>query len=372
MRKTIEVSISNVSLQCNVYSLDEKKGLILIDQKMEFENFNDKSALCGFAMDKMWFSFPSKLIINNNKQYVEIPKYIIPKERREYPRTTFVAREAVSVSILESFGQGIGVTGKAVSISEGGICASIIRVVNLSDEKELRASPALFTPNQPVMLVRVKGIPGVKEFDTEGKVIRVKTAGGSMIAVKFKSMPGAAKKEIKHFISSRIREFKLFKRSRKKRREIEDKQNSMSKSEETKDESNVVPTPKPIIVKPDLKQPKPFTVLSMGEELLPNISFLSKLSNCQWIKCKNPLELSMNLRKSSPKYLVLPYLIGNNNILDYLKKLYSLNLLDKIDIVILISQKINVEDVSKCKLLGIKHLIGIPLLDPNILTNIIK
>jgi len=363
-RIPLEVSISNIVLKCNIYSLVEKKGLIQIEQKDRFDNFSGKATLCGFSLDKAWFIFKSKLIISNNKFFVEIPNFISFKERRQAPRTSFVSREAVSISVLESLGSGIGVTGNAINISEGGFCAGIIRVMNLDSKKEIRAHKELFKQNQPVMLVRIKNIPGVREFDTEGKVNRVFLDREWKIAVSFKGIPGAVKKELKQFIESRIPAFKLFKRSRKKRLEIEKRQKEAAETQNNNKENNVVLQQKEKIPKVILQKKENFTLLSMGNSIIKEIDFLRNVSFCTWIHCENPLELSKHLRQSGPSYLVLPYSINGKNMLDYLKKLYSMNLLSKLVIVILNTQKIQIEDISKCKLLGIKHIIELPLADP--------
>ncbi len=382
LRKSLEISPGKTRINCNVYSLEEKKKLIHIEQAKEFDSLDGKSVQCGFSLDNTWFVFKSKIVIQGGRQYIAYPDYILHKERRQGGRVSFVAREAVSVSILEAFGKGTGITGKGLNISENGACASIIRVMDLGAEKEIRPGLSVFSPGQKVMLVRIKGAPGVKEFDTEGIVNRVALDGGWKVAVTFDKLPGGAKKELKYLIESRSRELKLFKKSRQKRLEIakrkeeemksapveqsKNREKEQSMSRENTPASETTSNPAPVI------SSEPYTVLSMGDQIDKELTFFKNIPHCSWVKCKNPLDLSKNIRQQKAAYLVLPYLINGKNTLDHLRKFYAMNLLDDIKIIILYSEKISVEDITKCKVLGIRHLIELPMADPQKLRSIFK
>lgn len=355
-RSVITVKCGKEKPECRPYSIDDSKKLLLIENVGRVSDFNGKTVTCGFALEGFYFNFKTALSMVDGRPALKYPSFIEVSDRRDGGRTSLISRESPQVSILEEFGGGIGVNGELLNIGPGGACVKVIRVMDIRAEKEISHSRANFSKGHKFMLVRVKSFGGVHSFDASGEVVW--TAYGK-IGIKFTSIPSGNKKEIKRFVESRQHDKTPVKRSRQKKEEMK-KQREQEASVRLEDLKNDVkkPAPKPV------KVPKPATIISLGKELGVAISFIKQIPQYKWINCETPIELSEHLKKGQKNsILMVQHNINGKNMLDLLKKLYSMDLLHHEKILFFSSTGIQREDIAVCKLVGIKDVLELPLKD---------
>ena len=222
----------------SIYGLDAERKVIRIADSSGLLDNNNAPVQCGFSLDRMWYVFQSKLVISSdNKPYILLPKAIKNVDRRKAPRATFSIREKVSVSILESLGRGVGLTGTAVDISSEGLCMVIERAIKLENEQKLNVHSGLLERGTQLMIIKVKGIPGVPTFDTEGIVNRISGPGGWRLAVQFSKIPGSIRSAIDKLVNSRYIQPEPVRRSYQKRMEMQKKrEEELAKEPEPKEQ----------------------------------------------------------------------------------------------------------------------------------------
>lgn len=401
-----------------LYSIDEKTRVLKLQADPGLDVYADKPVQCGFSLDGTWYMFVTKLVMREHRQYLALPDQILRKERRKNARARMSLREKVKVTLLQSLGSGVGITGYAVDISTGGICIAIERTMILQQEREVQPSPQLLKKGTQMMIVKVNRIPGVPVFESPGVVNRIFNDGGWKISIQFPGLPNKVKEQIMRFVHERAPVFSPVYRSRRKRMEIEE---ARRKSEESKareaeqvEEKAAVATavdpvdavvdnvldpetPKetgagPQLVPPPIDEPAPQedifaggdliasleptpqeeptpkeepisgkSLISLGTTLDSRLDFLNSKSDYTWIHVDNPIRIVKNLNEKNPRYLLLPLEFNNQSMLDYLQRIEKMGVLKDVEVILFSEGDIPGRELVKSRMLGIQHILKLPL-----------
>jgi len=416
-RGNITVYIKNKEWQCSLYFVDIKRRLLRIEDSTGLIDIKDKAVNCGFTIDGTWFIFQSKLVFSDGKPHVVIPKLIKHHDRRKNPRVNISPRENVRVSILQSLGAGIGITGLAINVNIEGICTKIERCINLQNEQPVSLRHDTLPRGTELMIVKVNRIPGVPSFEAPAIVKWLSPGAGGKIAVQFPKIPGAFKTAIENFVKSRYLPYRPVKRSYQRRQEIErEKEIERQKEEEQaareKEVDNTSQKEEPILfvsdkekqtkgekkaktpvtgaVSPDIKEtrlpdiegdpqmePEPDKpqlpiLVSLGEEIENSLKFLKELKDYEWIHAESPMRIIKFLRERKCEFLFLPPEYKQQSMLEYLEKMSGMGILDDLSIVLLSNEQLSPKDMIKIRMLGIEHTFILPLESESQILNIIN
>jgi hypothetical protein len=359
-----------------------------------------------------------------------MPSAIKQSERRKNPRSAFSPREEVGVSVLQTLGAGIGVTGTVTDVSTGGICLTIERALKLENEKQVTVRSDLLPKGTELMLIKIKGIPGVPTFETNGIVNRISGPGKWKLAIELLKIPAPIKAAIEKFVKSRYHKPIPVRRSYQKRQEMQ-KQRELEREQEkqeaaaqetqqdtrpgrsegikfVKDDlspeaveqitgASLEPEPEPEPkTKPEPKfEPEPqFTpepefapdgegmplsteplkpiLISLGKQLQEQLVFLSEAEQYEWVHVDTPVKIIRFLRERKTDFLLLPLEYKRQGMLEYLEKVSGMGLLKDVGIILLTGEQISPKDMVKCRMLGIQHIIELPLPNPGQVLDIIK
>jgi hypothetical protein len=408
-RITLTIMIGKETLNSSVYSAEEKDKIIKIQGDPVLEGYANKKVTCGFPMDNTFYIFTTKVVMHEYRPQLEIPEQIIRKERRRSQRTNFTPRQQVKVAVLQGLGSGTGVTGLATDVNLNGICVSIERALSLQNEREMAAGPHLFKKGDQLAVVKINKIPGVPVFDVAGTVNRIFMSGKWKLAIEFPKLPGNIKTLLDRLLKERCPKFSPVRRSRKKRLEME----ALREKEEAKLEQE---TPEPVKPKrkgvtftpmeapePEQKpvpepetspamemeaapepmpmpepepepEPEPFTdsLISLGEILDKHLAFLDTESELTWVHVDNPLRIVRNLNEKHPRFLLLPLTFNEQSMLDYLQKISGMGVLKGVEVIMFSEDDIPPKEIIKSKMLGIKHILKLPLEEPRQLLEILE
>lgn len=400
-----------------LYSIEEKDKLLKIQADPGLDSYANQSVQCGFSLDSTWYMFMTKLVMREHRQYLDIPDQILRKERRKSARVRISPREKVKVTVLQSLGAGVGITGVAVDVSTGGICVAIERTMILQQEREVQPSPQLLKRGTQLMVVKVNRIPGVPAFEAQGVVNRIYSDGGWKIAIQFPTLPNKIKELIKRFVHERAPVFSPVFRSRKKRMEMEEAR----RKEEEENAAETVQTDQPgteevaadaaadtvpddtpgpeapqdtgpQLVPPPIDEPAPQDDIFAGGDLIPGLEpmpqeepeppeepvtgkslislgalldkeldFLNSESDYTWVHVDNPIRIVKNLNEKRPRYLLLPLEFNNQSMLDYLQRIEKMGVLRDVGVILFSENDIPGREMVKSRMLGIKHILKLPL-----------
>lgn len=131
---------------------------------------------------------------------------------------------------------------------------------------------------------------------------------------------------------------------------------------EPEPEPQLIPVPEPE------PQPEPElltnALISLGEILDRHLSFLEDQADLTWIHVDNPLRIVRNLNEKHPRFLLLPLTFNEQSMLDYLQKINSLGVLKDVEVIIFSEEDVPPKEIIKSKMLGIKHMLKLPLESP--------
>ncbi len=384
-RKEIEIKIKKKTFQCGVYQIEEKKKSLRIQDK-GLDYYDKDPVKCGFSLDNTWFSFNSTLLIIDDKPYILIPDEIVHKERRKHKRVSFAGRENTKISILESFGKGVGITGSISNISLSGICVEIERAIIIESEREVSPQANLLETGKKLGLVRINGISTVPEIDTTGTVHEMRRGHKWNIAIELPKFKEDFKNSLERFIESRSRDFTLIRRSRKKRLEAEKQRqeeiNNRQQEQVVTDKEVNVPGATSLedlekenkkkkvaeaLKKKEEKKKNLIPILIVGKALDRDLFFLRKFTNFEFFIAEDIPDLLKNLSEHSPNLLFIPHLLKDQNMINILIKISQKGVLHDIRVFLFIEKMISENDVIKCKTLGIESILKLPIKDPLVL-----
>lgn len=222
-RKRIPMTIAYKGKEfCGDIMFMDQKNRAMRMQMTVNPALNGAEVLVGFPLDRTWWAFKSKLVINQDKPHLMFPKAIARRERRKDPRTSFTAREQVKVTVMEGLGSGHGLFGMACDVSPNGICITIEKCMMLANEKEISPSPTLYSPNARLAFVKINKIPGMVMLETQGLAKRVFRDGNKWkCAIELDGLGRTERTAVLRFIEPRLLEFKVVKRSMKAREDAD-------------------------------------------------------------------------------------------------------------------------------------------------------
>lgn len=376
-RTPIEISIKGKVWRSEIHFIDDKARTIGIQNQKGMSEYQEKNVIVGFAMDNSWFVFASVLELKKGKLVLGIPLAIKHQERRKSPRTRFTHREEVSVTVLQDFGVGIGVFGKAVDISVGGLCVRATRALRLEDESEIRPNEHMYKKGQTLAIVKVSGIKGIPEFEVSGVVNRITGGPGNcMVVIEFHKLKSELKIAIEHFIKPRSMPFSLKRRSRKKRLEFEarrkkemeaEKEAEEARKKEVQQETQEKKVEDAATLKDQLfkslqqkKSANQKKILSFGDEFLPLLKDIEKNSGLNWTHLDDPKTIPGHLKLNPIQHFLISSAFNEKTMLVFLKKIYQLGLLKNTKVSLVLKEDLPVRERMAFNNLGIKII----LLDP--------
>ncbi len=420
-RQKLTISSKKITVVTSVYSVDDKNKIIRVQNDPELEYLEDQAVICGFSLDRTWYVFKSKVITHEGRIHVTLPEEIQRKERRKSNRTTISLREKVKVAALEGLGTGIGVTGMAVDVGTGGICMAIERAMVMQNEREVNPGYNLLDEGTELMIVKVNRLPGIPPFEVPGIVNRIDRVGKWRLAIQFSKMPGKTEALIKNLLDSRRSPVRTVRRSRKRRMEmdaarkkeeaetateaaVEAKSEALdepvtpeetppsnnnrvtftplktqpsspatAETQMTESQDSPVSTPAAAPIEPPTPpEPPEDCLLSLGDELDKHLDLLKTKTTIKWLHVDNPLRIVRNLNEKHPRFLLLPLKFREQSMLDYLQKIAGMGVLKEVKIILLSDEEIPMREIVKSKMLGIKHMLKLPLENPDQLLEIIN
>jgi hypothetical protein len=409
-RSPLSVRTKTKHWDCSIYFLDVNRKILRIEDSFGLLENDGKPVLCGFSLDRTWYQFQSKINFKDGKPHLLLPKAIKMSERRKKPRAGISPREQVNVTILQSLGAGVGFTGVATDIGPGGICLKIDRALKLESQKEIKVRPDLIPKGTQLMIVKVKGVPGVPTFECQGITNRISGPGTYKLALKFAKLPSKIEAAIENFVNSRYHPPRPLRRSYKKRQEMQKQRElEMQEREQERERAKETNTTQPDTpAKPD-GQEKPSEVtfvkdelapdnleninvdpfkgepifeetarqedappsapaesmkpmlLSLGTDLVEPLGFLADIDGYEWIHVGTPMKIIKHVRERKSGFLFLPPAYKRQSMLEYLEKMSGMGVLQNIDIVLMANEPLAPKDMIKARVLGIQHIFELPL-----------
>jgi hypothetical protein len=394
-RLPVTIRTKESQWECNLYFIDVKNKLLRVEDSLGLKENQNKPVQCGFSLDRSWFLFQSKLIFFDDKPHLIMPAAIKHHDRRKSPRGSISPRENVRVSVLQSLGAGVGISGLASDASVGGISLVIERAIKMENEQKLTVHRDLLPKGTELMIVKVNRIPGVPPFEVPGILNRFFRQKEWKMAIEFPKIPGPIKAAIEKFVESRYIPFRPVKRSYQRRQEMErerERENAAPQEKQSQEifqdaqlnpenfqdaelnpeklqarasVLNIPDVPETSISIPDfneepgeefpaeeetfpseIEQPRQPMVLSIGEELKEALAFL-----------ENTMRILKFLRERKSGFLLLPPEYKEQSMLEYLEKISSMGVLTDVVIIVLSKEQISPKDMIKCRMLGIQHIL---------------
>lgn len=410
-RGTLSIRTKADLVKSSIYDIDDKAKLVRIPGDLSLDDSTGKMVECGFSLDSTWYVFTTKLLMEGGKHYLELPQQIRRKERRKGTRARFTPREKVKVAAIQGLGSGIGVTGFATDVSTGGICLAIERAMIMQHEREVQPSLKLIEKGAQLAIVRINRVPGLPSIEVSGVLNRIFLEGKWKLAIQLANLPGKIKNLLAHFTEERAPKFRPVYRSRKKRLEIEASRKreeeeraaqaaQVTETPETAETAETTETPETIepsqplekeitFVKaaarqePEPEPVEPFppaaeepitgqSLVSLGETLDQHLPFLETDSDYTWIHVDNPVKIVKSLNEKHPRYLLLPWTFNNQSMLDYLQRISGLGVLEGVEVILFSEREIPGAEIVKSRMLGIKHILKLPLESPEELLEILE
>jgi len=377
-RQNLKVNIKNRSWSCTLYDIEDKKNLLRI-QERDFLLYEHENCECGFSLDDTWFVFESTLVYMEDRPHLLLPDAIYHQERRRHSRIGFSSRENIQVSVLEKIGKGIGFRGTLENISLGGGCIQIERAMDMISERDITPQPDLLKTGTQLMLVRIDRIPGLPSFDTSGVFQEIRRGMKWSLAFVFDNLDAKLKNVLSQAIESRSMPFKLTRRSRKKRLEMDrrrqedesaEKVEPASADSEAGEEKKTSPA-KPEAGRERVESPKPDSarqrILVIGDTLKKELGFLGNHYQFEPFWADTVEAVLDYLRHQLPNFIFIQCHAQEHKMLDFLLKLSEKNIFKDVGFYLFIEELITEEDIVKCRRLGIKHIIKLPMESPAVL-----
>lgn len=359
LKTSLEIRSGKSSASTPIMYLDETNNCIKL---LRDEGLTpNQEVLCGFSMDRTWFSFKSKLVAVDGKPFLAFPQAIVHQERRAHRRVQFTAREQVKVTVLESLGTGNGAFGMAQDISENGLCFSISKAMILDNEKEIPPSPSLFKPGTKLMMVKINRIPGCAPLEIEGVAQRVAQDGGWKCAITFRNLPKPAQSSIQRLVENRSIPFKLVRRSRKKRQEMDQegglgagpllREAPLDNSPSVKPGAGSIPASNG---PPDEQAQPKVKIILLGENTISTCRpVVEEDLHATLFLEDTPLGLLKILREEKPQFVICEPEIKGKNMVDFLKSMVAMGVLEGVT-VILCAEQISPKDRLRAKMVNIE------------------
>ena len=124
-------------------------------------------ASCHVSVTAFEEHWKAKLAFIEREAYLqysfELPKSMEKSGRREHKRYQFRPRENVLVQVQDSSLPGMAFSGTLFDLSEGGMVFRPDRAYRIGDKVVLKLDTAMFHRGKSFPLIRIRGLPGMKE-----------------------------------------------------------------------------------------------------------------------------------------------------------------------------------------------------------------
>ena len=382
---SVLVRCGRQSLHAHLVSIEENDKRIKISCLDEPTGTPNDPVTVGFPLDGTWQEFTAPLYRNQNGLFIGFPSRITARERRANLRSAFSPREEASVALLESFGKGVGIQGTLDNISCDAFCLSVQRAMDLISERDIHFHENLLKTGQEFMLCRLKGIPGLPQIESAGKVVRVARKGRWQLVIEFSKLGGDLSNRLKQFAQSRTMPYQPVNRSYKRKKDLREEMSRQNAPEPPV--KTTVTEPKenpPVPVAPQPAQPVPTTaenptavvlpsrlvhrlqegpvIITLGDALKRDLSFLSDLGS-HWKPCPTVKEMILTLQTLKRTIMIIPKRLNNQPILEYMEKLAATGAMEHITLFLLADSGLSPSEVAQCKKVKIKRVFPFPLVE---------
>jgi CheY-like chemotaxis protein len=119
----------------------------------------------------------------------EWPKSLLSSDRRVWKRYAFRPREDVYVTAQDCETPCHGLTGPLTSLSQGGFCMRVDRILRIEDGLPMRPRANLFDPGRSLSPVRIHGLVKDEVLEARGQIVRIQEGDSEIqLAVQFNAL----------------------------------------------------------------------------------------------------------------------------------------------------------------------------------------
>ncbi|MDR1840816.1 MAG: hypothetical protein LBQ86_02720 [Holophagales bacterium] len=191
---------------CTIGSIQEAEGKINL--QLHANLIAEKGTKIGFmvVIDNMRIGGSSKVYeVKPGSAVIEIPASFELMERRKKQRAKINPREGTTFTLLSGLFDGIGITGLAENMSEGGARVKVEKALEIKTEKPINITGRTLHTGQIFPIVKVTKIPrSVVTMECGGKLIYSEVTGGNpYIGISFEELKSEFAKVIDNFVTSR-------------------------------------------------------------------------------------------------------------------------------------------------------------------------
>jgi CheY-like chemotaxis protein len=137
----------------------------------------------------------------------EWPKTLVSSDRRVWKRYTFRPREDVFVTAQDCETPSHGLTGPLTSLSQGGFCMRVDRMLRLEDGLPVRPRANLFDRGRSLSPVRIHGLLRDEVLEVRGQIVRIQEGDSEIqLAVQFNELREAVSVLLSQVLASRERQ----------------------------------------------------------------------------------------------------------------------------------------------------------------------
>lgn len=113
-------------------------------------------------------------------------------------------------------------------------------------------------------------------------------------------------------------------------------------------------------------------IISLGEELDKELSFLEDVEEFQWEHVSSPLQIIKALNRHKTAFLMCTVTFKGQSMLEYLEKIAPMGVLKEVEIILYSQERLSPKDLIKCRMLGIQDVFHLPLDDPGLVLDLIN
>jgi len=193
-------------LPCNIASIREEDGTMNL--QLHANLLAEKGAKVGIVIivDNMRIYGSSKLQeVKPGHAMVDIPSSFELTERRKKQRAKVNPREGTTVTLLSGLFDGIGITGLADNLSEGGVRVKVENAIEIKTEKKINITGRTVHTGQIFPIVKISKIPRcLVTIECGGRLIYTDVQSGvTYLGVAFEEFKSEYAKAIEGFVAGR-------------------------------------------------------------------------------------------------------------------------------------------------------------------------
>jgi hypothetical protein len=193
-------------IPCNISVIQEPAGTMQLH--LHANLMADKGTKVSFVLiiDGMRIGGHSKLQeVKPGSAVIDIPSSFELMERRKKQRAKTNPREGTTVALLSGLFDGIGISGLADNLSEGGVRVKVENAIEIKSEKRITITGRTLHSGQIFPIVKISKIPRtVATVECGGKMVYTEvTSGTTYVGVSFEELKSEFGKLIDGFVTSR-------------------------------------------------------------------------------------------------------------------------------------------------------------------------